>query len=122
MRLRVALIAVASAGIALAADNIPAAAAKDHMNETGTVCGKVVGTRYLPDSERKITFLNFDEAYPKTPFTAVIFGENRSKFGEPEKTYLNKNLCVTGKIEEYNKKPQIVLTEPSQVEVEDKQP
>ncbi len=98
-----------------AADPIPAAQAAAHMNETGTVCGKVVGTRFLENSERKITFLNFDKAYPDTPFTAIINGEDRAKFGKPEEKYLNKDLCVTGKIIEYNKKPEIVLTEPAQV-------
>ncbi len=50
----------------------------------------------------------------------MIQGENRAKFGEPETLYLNKNLCVTGKIEEYNQKPQMVLTNPNQVKVESK--
>ena len=107
--------AMSCAGLA-AADTIPAAQAAAHMNETGTVCGKVVGTRYLDNSERKITFLNFDKAYPETPFTAIINGEDRAKFGKPEEKYLNKELCVTGKIIEYNKKPEIVLTELKQVE------
>ena len=98
---------------ALFGADIPAAAAKDHIGETGTVCGKVAGTRYLDQS--KITFLNFDKPYPDTPFTAIIRDEHRAKFGKPEETYLNKDLCVSGKIEEYNKKPEIVLTDPSQV-------
>ena len=124
MQLRIAVIALSSAlscaGLVGAADKIPASAAKDHMNQTGTVCGKVVGTRYLDQSASKITFLNFDKPYPESPFTAIIQGDDRAKFGEPEKIYLNKELCVSGKIEEYNKKPQIVLTEASQVKVESK--
>jgi len=119
MQLRFAVLALCSAGL-LAAATIPASAAKDHMNETGTVCGKVVGTRYLDQSPSKITFLNFDKPYPETPFTAIISGADRAKFGEPEKAYLNKDLCVTGKIVEYNGKPEIVLTDPSQVRVESK--
>ena len=117
MVLRLAVFAVSLAGSVAAADRIQASAAKDHMNQTGTVCGKVVGTRYLDQSATKITFLNFDKPYPDTPFTAIVPGENRAKFGEPEKAYLNKDLCVTGKIVEYNKKPEIILTEPSQLKL-----
>ena len=119
MKLPIAVVLLSFHGL-LAAANIPASAAKDHLNESATVCGKVVATRYLDQSASKITFLNFDKPYPDTPFTAVIQGENRAKFGEPEKIYLNKDLCVTGKIEEYNQKPQIVVTDPKQVKVESK--
>ena len=115
MKHAAALMVFCVAPVLFAAD-IPAAAAKDHIGETGTVCGKVAGTRYLEQS--KITFLNFDKAYPDTPFTAIIRDEHRGKFGKPEETYLNKDVCVTGKIEEYNKKPQIVLTDPSQVKTQ----
>jgi hypothetical protein len=37
------------------------------------------------------------------------------KFNEPEKTYLNKKVCITGKIVLYNDKPQIVINEAKQV-------
>jgi hypothetical protein len=118
MRLRFAIAVLTLAAALPAAETIPAAAAKDHLNQTATVCGKVVNTRYLDQSASKITFLNFDKPFPECPFTAVIQGANRAKFGEPEKTYLNKSICVSGKIEEYNERPQIVLTDPSQVKPE----
>lgn len=103
----------------LAADTVPAAKAKDHVGENGTVCGKVADTRYL-DSGRRPTFLNFDQKYPNHTFTAVIFGEDRGKFGVPEKDYLDKDICVTGKIEDYNGKPQIIVSEPRQIKVDAK--
>jgi hypothetical protein len=103
----------------LAADTIPSARAKEHIGQDGTVCGKVADTRYL-ESGKRPTFLNFDERYPKHTFTAVIFGENRAKFGAPEKEYLEKDICVTGKIEDYNGKPEIIITEPQQIKVASK--
>src|SRR3954454_5476995 len=115
MQLRVAILALSCGWLLTAADSIAPSAAKDHVNQTATVCGKVVGTRYLDQSALKITFLNFDKPFPECPFTAVIQGESRAKFGEPEKVYANKSLCVTGKIELYNDKPQMVLTDPTQV-------
>jgi hypothetical protein len=103
-----------------AADTIPAAAAKDHIGKTATVCGKVAGTRYLDTSNRQPTFLNFDKEYPNHTFVAVIFGANRSKFGKPEQDYLEKNVCVTGEIVDYNGKPEMELTDPKQVRMESK--
>ena len=95
-------VGLALAAHLLAADTIPSAEAKDHVGQTGTVCGKVADTRYL-ESGRQPTFLNFDKRYPDHTFTAVIFGENRAKFGTPEKDYLDKDICVSGKIEEFQR-------------------
>jgi hypothetical protein len=114
MRLAHALSLIVLAQTLLAADTIPSAKAKEHVGQDGTVCGKVADTRYL-ESARRPTFLNFDERYPNHTFTAVIFGENRAKFGAPEKDYLDRDICVTGKIEDYNGKPQIIVTEPQQI-------
>lgn len=118
MRIAFAL-GLALAAHLLASDTIPSAQAKDHVGQTGTVCGKVADTRYL-ESGRQPTFLNFDKRYPEHTFTAVIFGENRAKFGTPEKDYLDKDICVSGKIEEFNGKPQIVVTEKSQIKPDSK--
>jgi hypothetical protein len=41
---------------------------------------------------------------------------DRAKFGEPEKEFANQNICATGKIEEYRGVPQIVATDPKQIE------
>ena len=114
MKISVALSIALLSQTLLASDPIPAAKAKEHVGQDGTVCGKVADTRYL-DSGKKPTFLNFDERYPNHTFTAVIIGENRAKFGEPEKDYRDKDICVTGKIEDFNGKPQIVVTEPQQI-------
>jgi DNA/RNA endonuclease YhcR with UshA esterase domain len=101
--------------LALAGSAIPAAEAKAHIGQTATVCGKVVTTRYLERTQKQPTFLNFDRAYPDHSFTAVIFGPDRAKFGKPEEDYLHKDICVTGKIEEYRGKPETVVTDPKQI-------
>jgi len=118
--MRFAALLLALCASVFAADPIKAAEAKDHIGQTATVCGKVADTRYLDESGRRPTFLNFDAKYPNHVFTAVIFGDDRAKFGTPEKDYLNKSICVTGKIEEFNKKPQVVLTAPEQVKADSK--
>jgi DNA/RNA endonuclease YhcR with UshA esterase domain len=96
---------------------IAPAAAKDHIGKEATVCGTVKSARYASTSNRKPTFLNLDKAFPNQIFTAVIFEENRSKFAKPpEEQFKDKAICVTGKIEEYNGTPEIVVTEPKQIE------
>jgi micrococcal nuclease len=103
-----------------AADFFPSSQAKDHVGQTGTVCGKVVSTRFLESSNRKPTFLNFDKPFPDHTFTAIIFGDNRAKFGKPEEDYLQKAVCVTGEIKDYNSKPEIELTDPKQIRPDSK--
>ena len=105
--------------LALAADPIPSAQAKDHVGESATVCGKVADARYL-DSGSHPTFLNFDKPFPDHTFTGFIAGDNRAKFGTPEKDYLSKDVCLTGKIEMFNGKPEIVLTDPKQLTLQGK--
>jgi len=119
MKTAFALSLALAAQTLLVADTIPSAKAKEYVGRDGTVCGKVADTRYL-ESGKRPTFLNFDERYPNHTFTAVIFGENRAKFGAPEKDYLEKDICVTGKIEDYNGKPQIVVTDPQQIKTASK--
>ena len=119
MKTALALALLWPSATLLAADPIPSAQAKDHIGESATVCGNVASTRYLQTGSR-ITFLNFDKPGPDHPFTAVIYDENRSKFGLPEKDYRDKDVCVTGKIQEYNHKPEIVLTDPKQITIQGK--
>jgi hypothetical protein len=114
------ILAILSAATVLtAADPITSSQAKDHIGETVTVCGPVADTRHL-DSGSGHTFLNFDKHYPDHTFTAFIDGQDHAKFGTPEKDYLDKEICVTGKIQQYNGKPEIVLTSPEQVKVKGK--
>jgi hypothetical protein len=94
------------------------AEAKDHIGEQATVCGKVASTRYVSNSRGRPTFLNLDKPYPSQVFTVLIWGENREKFGAPEEMYRDKQICVTGKITEYKKAPEIVVSEPQNIEVQ----
>jgi DNA/RNA endonuclease YhcR with UshA esterase domain len=96
--------------------HLTAVEAKAHIGEQATVCGLVKSARWASTSNRKPTFLNLDEAYPKQLFTVVIFEENRGKFTlAPEDQFKNKQICVSGKIEEFRGAPEIVVTTPAQI-------
>jgi DNA/RNA endonuclease YhcR with UshA esterase domain len=103
---------------ALAQKTLTASEAKDHIGEQATVCGKVLSTRYAESSRGRPTFLNFDQPYPNQVFTLLIWGSDRSKFGDPEMSYRGKRICVTGKISDYKGVPEIVANAPSQVKTQ----
>jgi hypothetical protein len=65
-------------------------------------------------------FLNLDKLYPNQVFTVLICGNNRHKFGEPEKEFNGKRICATGKITDFRGVPEIVADEPRQVTIDQK--
>jgi DNA/RNA endonuclease YhcR with UshA esterase domain len=101
----------------LVAENMTAAEAKNHIGETATVCGEVASMRYAASSRGQPTFINLDKPYPNQIFTVVIWGSDRAKFGEPENTYRDKSVCVTGRIREYRGVPEVVASGPGQIKV-----
>src|SRR5262249_30473130 len=97
------------------AATLTAAQAKDHVGEIATVCGVVASATFATRSKGQPTFLNLDKPYPEHIFTALIWGSDRPKFGQPENTYKGKRICVTGTIKAYRGVPEIVVTEPGQI-------
>lgn len=104
--------------IAFAQTKIPAQQAKNHIGETATVCGNVVSIHYAERTKGSPTFLNLEERYPNQIFTILIWGSDRSKFGDPEAKYANKNVCVTGLIKNYRGIPEIVAEQPNQIDTQ----
>jgi hypothetical protein len=117
LALRLLIGCATLAGWAAAAPAEPLAPddAVKHAGETVTVCGLVAGAKYAAQVRGGTTFLDFGKPYPDSTFTALIFASDRAKFGTPEKTAQGKDFCVTGKIEMYQGKPQIVLKDPKQL-------
>ena len=110
------LIPILACALFIQPAHLTAADAKAHVGEQATVCGLVKSARWASSSNRKPTFLNLDEAYPKQLFTVVIFEEHRGTFTPaPEDQFKDKRICVTGKIEEFRGTPQIVVTAPAQI-------
>ena len=89
--------------------------AAGHIGETATVCGMVVSAKYEAEAKAQPTLLDLGKPSPNATFTAVVYGESRAKFGTPETGLRGKRICVTGEISDYQGKPEIVLTDPSQL-------
>lgn len=89
--------------------------AKNHIGQRLTVCGVVMSASYAARSSGTPTFLYLDEQYRRHIFMAVIWGEDRRKFGTPEISLKEKRVCISGLIEKYQGVPQIVLRKTSQL-------
>jgi hypothetical protein len=72
----------------------------------------VASAKFAASSRSQPTFLDLRNPYPNAAFTAVIFGDDRPKFGSPEASLRGKRVCVTGQIRDYRRKPEIVLGDP----------
>lgn len=89
-----------------------------HLGERARVCGRVTEGRYLPRVRGRPTFLNFGGRHPDQLFTAVVWGRDREEFSfRPEEAYRGSLLCVRGTVQEHEGIPQIVVSDPAQVEV-----
>lgn len=76
-----------------------------------------MGSKYASSSTGQPTFLNIGKKYDNPDrFTVVIWVENRTKFPfDPEQFYLGLTICVRGVIKEYEKAPEIIVSDPSQI-------
>ncbi len=84
-----------------------------HIDEHVEVCGPVASARYL--GEGRPTFLNLGRPHPNQALTLVIWNTDRDRFDRPEKQFADRDVCVTGTLELYKGRPQIVLRDPRQL-------
>ena len=69
-------------------------------------------------SKTNTVFLNFEKPYPNQCFSAVIFSSDLYKFVQnPEDYYLGKTVRIIGEVKEYQGRPEIILENPSQIEI-----
>lgn len=77
----------------------------------------VEGTIVLTYNSGKACFLNFHPDW-KEHFSVVIFASDFSRFpSPPEEYYRGKKIQVTGRIKSYHGRPEIIVEDPSQIEV-----
>jgi DNA/RNA endonuclease YhcR with UshA esterase domain len=88
----------------------PAEAAK-HVDKTVIVQGTVT---QIVLSVNLTTHINFGGLYPNHVFTATVFKANQSEFPGIRK-YDGRVVQVKGVVRLYRGKPEIVLTDPTQI-------
>jgi DNA/RNA endonuclease YhcR with UshA esterase domain len=88
----------------------PEEAAK-HVGETAVITGKVDS---FHQSGKGNIFLNMGGAYPNQAFTAFIPSGSAAQFPNAQQ-YDGKTAAVTGKIQLYKGKPEIIVNSPSQI-------
>jgi exonuclease VII large subunit len=117
LKLLKTLFAAAGLAVMLAtgglADVIGPSDAAQHIGEMHTVEGVVAEVSI---SGKGTVFLNFGGSYPNHVFYGVIFAGDTERF--PDMRGLEgRSVALTGKIGVYDGKPQIILSDPSQVAV-----
>jgi hypothetical protein len=92
---------------------------KNHVGDTVKVKGKIYGARYLETAKNTPTLINVGGAYPNQLLTIVIWGYVKKEFDyDPgDKKNVGGIAVVTGKVELYKEKPQIVVNDPSQLRI-----
>jgi DNA/RNA endonuclease YhcR with UshA esterase domain len=92
---------------------IAAATAADHVGQSVTVEG-IVAQVHIAE---RATFIDVGASYPDEDFVGVIFPDNYDNF--PDATALEgKTVDISGTIQLYRGKPEIVLRSASQIRIE----
>lgn len=97
---------------------ISAYEAADLAGSVADVCGYAVSAEYLEEVGGSPTFINFEQDHPEQVFTAVIWGDRRGAWRQPpERRYARRDVCVTGRIQIYEGKPQVIVHSPDQIKI-----
>ena len=90
-----------------------------HIGDSVTICGKISGGKFLDAAMNQPTFLNMGGAYPNQLLTVVIWRNTRKSFAyKPEEKLKGKMVCVSGRVELFKDKPQIVVQQATQIQVQ----
>src|SRR5947209_9326383 len=91
--------------------NYTAVDAAKHVVEIATVTDRVDGVH---QSGKGNIFLNMGGKYPNQAFTAFVPSSSAAQFSNPQQ-YEDKTVAVSGKITLYRGKPEIIVTNVSQI-------
>lgn len=113
MKKLVFLFALFISAISFAQEKYTASESIKHIGETAIVTGTVA---QVSTPSNGIIYLNIDANYPNNEFTAVIFKKYAELFPDAKKLE-GKKVEISGKIEEYKGKPQIVIKKVEQIKL-----
>src|SRR5215471_5001515 len=106
-----AVFTVAALAAGQTAPIYPPKEAAKHVGEIATIKGRVDG---FHQSGKGNVFLNMGGKYPNQAFTAFIPSSSAAQFSNAQQ-YDGKTVSVSGKITLYRGKPEIVVTNVSQI-------
>lgn len=92
----------------------PASVASLFVGETNAISGKVAQVTF----RERVVYLNLEKPYPDMVCSGVIFATRTNQFEDLEKLQ-GRTVVITGKITQYNDKPQIVIDTRDQLQVLD---
>ena len=90
---------------------IPFDQARNHLDETQCVTGKVIRVQQRGDG---VHYLDFCEDYRLCTFTVVVFPHDLKNIGDV-RGLAGKVVEITGEIKDYDERAQIVLENPKQL-------
>jgi DNA/RNA endonuclease YhcR with UshA esterase domain len=117
-RLRRVLLPIAAIGLAACASPVPELSpeeASNHLDAKARVCGVVASAKHATESNGSPTFLNLGQPFPHHIFSAVIWADARARVDYAPESLEGESICVEGVVEEFRKRPQIVVSSPSQI-------
>lgn len=116
MRYLLFAAALFCAGTSFSQTTIKLEEAAKHVGDSVNVCGKVAGGVFLEQMENSPTFLSLGAPYPDQLLTLLIGKDQRGQYQTaPETYYVNKEVCITGKIILSRERPQIVVYKKEQI-------
>lgn len=71
------------------------------ISEEVTVCGTISQVHYAEGTRGKTHYINMGDRFPNHAFTLVVWQSDLKKFEYDLKTLENKQLAITGLIEDY---------------------
>ncbi len=91
--------------------------AKNHAGDSVKICSKIYGSKYLESAKDPLTLLDVGGKYPDNFLTIVIHDDAKKLFKKPpEEYYKGAQVCVTGRIQIFKGKPEIVVNDPQQIQ------
>lgn len=90
---------------------------RDYIGQEVIVQGKVDQVVHLTSVRGKPTYFNMGGKYPDNKFTLLLWESNKHKFTKGAQFYEGKTIKILDTIETFRGKPQIVISDPGQMEV-----
>jgi hypothetical protein len=90
--------------------------ASEYEGKLVRICSRVYSTKVL--NSNGMTFLNVGADYPDSPLAVVIYSDKLQNFSfKPIDYYKGKTICITGRIKIYKGKPEIIVSNESEIQI-----